>query len=145
MIRGEALFFLISVSTGVLLLFGFDLLRAVRAVFGRHKVLLGGLDFFYWCFAGACAFGVIFQENSGTLRGFSVIGMFLGMAVYHLSISRWIFRIYTVMLRGISTAILWILHILCAPWRFFGKKVGKTAQKTLKNKVKEIRMYFNKQ
>lgn len=145
MIRGEALFFLISVSTGAVLLFGFDLLRAVRAVFWRRKALLGVLDFLYWCLAGACAFGVIFQENSGILRGFSVIGMFLGMMVYHVSVSRWVFRLYTAILRGISTAILWVLHILCAPWRFCGKKFGKTAQKTLKKKVKEIRMYFNKQ
>lgn len=145
LIRGEALTFLISVLAGALLLCGFDLLRALRQVFARRKLLLGMLDFLYWCLAGAAAFGVIFRENSGILRGFCVLGMFLGMVIYHKSVSRWIFGFWTAVFRAISTAILWILRLFCTPWRFFGKKVGKTTQKILKNKGKEIRMYFNKQ
>lgn len=143
-IQGEALFFLASVSTGVLLLFGYDLLRALRAVFPGGKGILAAGDFLYWCLAGVAAFCVMVQKNSGVLRGFSVAGMLLGMLLYHASLSKWILKAFTLILRAISTAIRWFFHLLCTPWRFFSKKVGKKAQKRLKKKVKEIRMYVNK-
>lgn len=144
MIQGEALFFLVSVSTGALLLFGYDLLRALREVFPERKGILAAGDFLYWCLAGIGAFCMVFQKNSGALRGFCVAGMLLGMLFYHKSVSRWILRLFTSVLRAVSTVFGKIFHFLSMPGRLILKKLGKITRKRLKNKVKEIRMYFNK-
>lgn len=143
-IQEEALFFLVSVSTGALILFGYDLLRALREVFPERKGLLSAGDFLYWCMAGIGAFCVVFQRNSGALRGFCVAGMALGMLLYYKSVSRWILGLFTGVFRAVSTVFGKIFHVLRIPAHFFLKKPGKNLRKRLKNKVKEIRMYLNK-
>lgn len=143
-IHGEVLFFGVSVLTGVLIFAGYDLLRALRCVFPGHKGVLGALDFCYWCTAGIVAFGMILFKNSGILRGFSIIGMLLGMIIYYKSLSRLAVRVLSGLLQLISTAIKKILHFLLIPGRFFLKKYRKITLKTLKKKLKRVKINFNK-
>lgn len=72
-IHGEILLFLISASTGVLILFVYDLLRVLRRVFPRGAVLVGIEDLLYWCAAGILIFYMIFTKNSGSLDRKSVV------------------------------------------------------------------------
>jgi spore cortex biosynthesis protein YabQ len=139
-IKSELLFFGISLSTGILILFGYDLLRAFRRVFLHSNFWLAVEDFLYWSIAGIVSFGVIFVKNSGALRGFSLAAILLGMALYHKSVSRYILKGVSWVLQLVTGAVRWILHILLFPFFFLSKKMRKIAQKTLKNRIKEVKM-----
>jgi len=143
-INGEILFFLISVSTGVLILFGYDLLRAFRRVFVHGYLWLAIEDFLYWSIAGIAAFGVIFINNSGMLRGFSIIAMLLGMMLYHKSISRLIIKVVSGILKLIMSVIRAIFNVLTFPLRFISKKMRNKTLKMLKKHIKEVKMTLYK-
>lgn len=139
-IKSELLFFGISLFTGILILFGYDLLRAFRRVFLHSSFWLAVEDFLYWSIAGIVSFGVIFVKNSGALRGFSLMAILLGMALYYKSVSRYILKGVSWVLQLITSAVRWIFHILLFPFFFLSKKMRKIAQKTLKNRIKEVKM-----
>lgn len=143
-ISGEILFFLISVSTGILILFGYDLLRAFRRVFVHGNLWLAIEDFLYWSIAGIVAFAVIFINNSGMLRGFSIIAMLLGMMLYHKSISRFIIGAISGILKLIVSIIRGIFNVLTFPFRFISKKMRNRTFKMLKNRLKRVKMTLKK-
>lgn len=139
-IQGEVFFFLVCASTGVLLMFGYDLLRALRRVFPHGNLLLAVEDFLYWSIAGILAFGVIFLKNSGVVRGFSLCAMAFGMALYYISASRFILKAVSAGLRFFVTILSKITGIVCYPFAFLTKKVCKNPKKALKKRVKEVKM-----
>lgn len=143
-INSEILFFLISVSAGVLILFGYDLLRAFRRVFAHGYLWLAIEDFLYWSIAGIVAFGVIFVNNSGMLRGFSMIAMLIGMMIYHKSISRYIIGAISGILKLIAGIIGAIFNVLTLPLRFISKKMRNKTTKMLKNNIKRFKMTLYK-
>lgn len=139
-IQGEIFFFLVCVSAGALLLFGYDLLRALRRVFPHGSLLLAAEDFLYWSAAGILAFGVIFLKNSGVVRGFSLCAIVLGMGLYHGSVSLWILKGVSVGLGFIVAILRKIAGIIYRPLCFFRKKVCKKPKKALKKRIKEVKM-----
>lgn len=144
-IQGEIFFCLVCASTGVLLMFGYDLLRAVRRVFRHGNLLLAIEDFLYWSMAGILTFGVIFLKNSGVVRGFSLCAIVFGMGLYHISASRFILQAVSAGLRFITTILSKIAGIVCSPFVFLAKKVCKKPKKALKKRIKEVKMtLFNK-
>ena len=137
------MFFLICTSTGVLLMFGYDLLRAVRRVFIHGSLLLALEDFIYWSAAGILAFGVIFLKNSGVVRGFSLCAMMMGMVLYQLSASRPVLKAVSGVLRFLKKVVGKFLKIIGRPLAFFAKKMRKGTKKpkkVLKKRIKEIKM-----
>lgn len=139
-IQDEILFFLVCAATGVLLMFGYDLLRALRRVFPHGNLLLAAEDFLYWSMAGILAFGVIFLKNSGAVRGFSVCAIVLGMALYHVSASRLILKAVSAGMSFTATILSKIAGIVCSPFRFLLKKLYKKPKKALKKRIKEGKM-----
>lgn len=127
---------MVCASAGVLLMFGYDLLRAIRRAF-PHKNLLTALeDFLYWSLAGVFAFGVVFVENSGAIRGFALCAMALGMGSYLGAASPYVLRAASFILKIIKIILSKIAGIVCGPVGFFVNK----AKKPLKNMVKEVKM-----
>ncbi len=79
----EARFFLLSLLTGILLLFAYDLIRVIR-IFIPHKKGLTFLgDYLFWFVGSFLVFVMIYQVNDGIIRGFSVVAMVIGMLAYH--------------------------------------------------------------
>lgn len=143
-IKNELLFFGISFLLGIVILFGYDMLRALRKAFQHSNFMLAVEDFLYWTVAGIVTFTVIFAENSGILRGFSLIATLLGMILYNRSISRFIVLGVSKFLLLVTSAIKWIVHVLLFPVLFLSKKMRKIARKSLKNKIKEVKMLVTK-
>lgn len=143
-IKNEVIFFGISLLVGIVILFGYDILRAVRKVFPHGNLWLAIEDFIYWTAAGITASCIIFLKNSGIVRGFSLIAIVLGMFLYYKSISRYIVKGISWGLQVITGVIRWILHIITFPVLFLSKKMRKIARKTLKNKIKEVKMILYK-
>jgi len=120
-IHHELLFFLISIWSGFLVLCGYDQLRVLRRVISHNTFFQSLEDFFYWTFAGIFCFGVVFVENDGAIRGFSLAAMALGMWFYYCTLSRWVIR-----------SEVFVLKLLLFPVCFTVKKIRHISQKLLK-------------
>lgn len=126
-IHHEILFFLISIWSGVLVLCGYDQLRVLRRVISHNTFFQSLEDFLYWTWAGIFSFGVIFKENGGAIRGFSLAAMAFGMWFYYCTISRWVIR-----------SEVFVLRVILFPVCFTVKKVRHISQKLLK----KVRIWF---
>lgn len=90
-IRDEAALMASSFVLGVVLMGSYDLLRLFRLLV-RHGVWWTGIeDFFYWVYAAAMTFSLLFWGNSGELRAYIIVCVFLGMALYDRIVSRNVF------------------------------------------------------
>ena len=78
-VAGELVFFMRSFLLGFLMRLIF-----FRRVFRQPKLLLDVQDVLFWTFGSFLMFGLLFRENNGTPRLFSLIGIAAGMALYQL-------------------------------------------------------------
>lgn len=139
-IRTEITLFLISVLTGVWILFVYDLLRILRRVFPRGSVLVGIEDLLYWCAAGILVFYVIFTNNDGSLRGFCLAAILLGMLLYNQSISKYLVKGLSAALIAIFRLIKRVFRVIFLPFSFLLKKTREILLKRLKNWAKRFKM-----
>lgn len=79
----EARFFLLSLLTGIALLFAYDLIRVVRLFVPHKKWMVFLVDYLFWFVGSFLVFVMIYQVNDGIIRGFSLAAMVIGMLAYH--------------------------------------------------------------
>ena len=83
-VAGELVFFMRSFLLGFLMRLGYEPIIFFRRVFRQPKLLLDVQDVLFWTFGSFLMFGLLFRENNGTPRLFSLIGIAVGMALYQL-------------------------------------------------------------
>ena len=83
----ELQFFLISILWGGILLLAYDVFRILRRLFKHGAFLIAIEDITFWLAASIFIFTMIYRQNNGIIRGFSIIGMLLGLLIYHFSVS----------------------------------------------------------
>ena len=146
----EVRFFLVSILAGVILLVLYDILRILRIILKPGAIQIGIQDVLFWIAAGVFIFRMMYQMNDGIVRGFSVVGIFLGMLVYKYSISDWLVHSVS---KGILTLFGWIrkvIKVLMTPFRFLlkqlrrfghflGKKIGWISQKIV-GRIKKVQI-----
>ena len=104
-ITTELQFFLLSILWGGTLLLAYDVLRIFRRLV-KHGVLLIAIeDLIFWVLASLFLFIMIFRENNGIIRGFSIIGMLIGLVLYHFSISEWLVKRITQLIQTLLSPI----------------------------------------
>ncbi|EET60553.1 hypothetical protein BRYFOR_07371 [Marvinbryantia formatexigens DSM 14469] len=84
-VQQEALFFFVSILTGVFLVWAYDLFRIFRKVVPHHIVAVSIEDLFYWLAVSFIIFGMIFEKNNGALRGYAFVGILLGVWFQYLA------------------------------------------------------------
>lgn len=141
----ELQFFVISILWGALVLLAYDFLRILRRIVLHNTLIVAIQDLFFWVFASVFIFAMIYVKNSGTIRGYSVMGMGIGMVIYHYILSDWIVMI-------ISRCILLLLGpiFLLIKYIFKGvsflinksKKLMIMIYKQLKSKTKSVKIYL---
>lgn len=77
-IQKEALLFFQAAGAGILLLLGYDLLLALRAVIVHSPALVALEDLLYWICTGFLAFAGLYRANEGRLRSYLFLGVLLG-------------------------------------------------------------------
>lgn len=120
-IHHEILFFLLSTLSGMLILCAYDQLRVLRRVLSHNGFFQSLEDFFFWTFAGIFCFGVAFRGNSGSIRGFSLAAIAFGMWFYHETLSDWVVKSES-----------FVLKTLLLPLKFVLKKIAFLGRKALK-------------
>lgn len=135
--------FLVSVVSGIGLLFLYDFLRIYRGVIhhSRFKIFLE--DYLFWLGSGFAIFLMLYQFNNGAIRSFSALGIALGMWGYHVGPSTPWVCIMSRSLRWIIRQIKKILAILQKPFRFIWK-ICKKVIMHLKKIEKKATIELNK-
>lgn len=141
----ELHFFLYSILWGAIVLLAYDQLRVLRRIIRHNSIIISLEDLVFWVVASVFIFAMIYVKNSGTIRGFSVMGMVIGMVLYHYILSDWIVLLIS---RG-------ILLLLC-PFNFVfkwlkkglnfiigkSKKIINRLYIRLKRRLKSVKLYI---
>lgn len=105
----EIHFFLISILSGGIILLAYDLLRILRRLIKHGTFFLAFEDLIFWIVASIYIFSVIYRHNSGIIRGFSVMGMMIGIVLYHYLFKNYlvdiIVKVIRILLRPLAMAI----------------------------------------
>jgi len=143
----ELKFFAISILWGALVLLAYDQLRVLRRIIRHNNFLVTVQDLIFWVLASVFIFAMIYTKNSGTIRGFSIMGMVIGMLIYHYVFSD---LIVTIISRGILFILYpfsYILKCIKKGFRFIIKLIKKYMFgifMRLKNLVKSIKIILQK-
>lgn len=139
-ISEQAASLLVSVLIGAALFFLYDIFRIFRRVVPHNNFWIGMEDFLYWLCSTAVVFVMLYRENDGMVRGFSIGGIVLGMLVYYALISRFMIRINVVIFRTIFGVIGRIAGVIFRPVKKQGKKFTSFFRKQLKKVCRAVKM-----
>lgn len=117
----EVRLFLISAAFGIALSMAYDVLRIFRRLV-RHGVWWVALeDLLFFFSVSLLVFSMIFAENDGTIRFFSLGSLVLGTFLYYQSVSRYLVRFF-----------VWLIGF---PFRFLSaaaRRCGRLLKKTVR-------------
>ncbi|MFP3155913.1 spore cortex biosynthesis protein YabQ [Lachnospiraceae bacterium ZAX-1] len=137
----------ISLLMGVVLVLVYDLLRVVRRIIPHGKWWIAVEDLLFWTGCAIAVFVMLFRENDGYLRGFSIGGIAIGMLLYSLILSRFVVKASVFLLEKILfilvRPLVWTIRLLKPIMRFLkkiGKKVIRFFKKQLKKMAKAVKM-----
>ena len=74
---------LTAIKLGIKLTLFYDILCIFRFIISHKNYVISLEDFFFWVYAAGIIFQLQLELSNGVLRGFSVLGMLLGMILYN--------------------------------------------------------------
>ena len=142
----ELQFFLISILWGGLLLLVYDGLRIIRRIIKHDSFFVAVEDLIFWVAASLFIFAMMYKENNGIIRGFSVMGMAIGMVLYHYIFSELLVNAITKFIRTLfrpfAIAFSWIKRFILY-LSTIGKKIVKFILRRLKKWRKSVKIALN--
>ncbi len=132
----ELQFFLVSVLWGAILLFVYDILRIIRRLIKHDTFFVALEDLIFWVCASLFIFAMMYQENDGIIRGFSVMGMAIGMLLYHYLLSDFFITITTKFIQLLISPVVFVMNKMKKIIKFMISK-GKTASNFLLRRLKK--------
>lgn len=115
----------VAFFSGVLITLVYDLLRIFRRVISHGNLWIGFEDLIFWIWTALWIFSVLYRENDGNLRMYTIIAMALGMILYHRTVSEPFVKFTGKILKKILQIVLYPLKLLKIYIIFFGKKLKK--------------------
>ena len=111
-----------------------------------RSVLLVVQDFVFCLTVGITTALLLFSHNSGEFRGFVLLGLGIGFAVYHFTVGRWVIRASEYVVFAIKAAFLYAVYYLTWPFITLGRRayvgIDRTVKKQCqKSREKAIRRY----
>lgn len=121
MIGNQIHFFGISIFWGAFLLLFYDMFRIFRRVIPHTGFFVAWEDIIYWMISGVLIFRVMYQQNSGVIRGFSIAAILFGMIVYRWIINDSVVEFVTNLFLSLFAQIKKVLSILLKPLKIIRK------------------------
>lgn len=106
MISNEFSVFLAFVLIGIIISFIFDFFRILRCVYKTPDFVTILEDIAFWLISGIILLLGIFVLNDGNIRGYLFIGLFSGVCLYIVFISKNIINIGTKILNLFNKSVL---------------------------------------
>ena len=72
-----------TIKLGIKLAFIYDGIRILRILISHKNIMISLEDLFFWIYATWIIFQLQLERSEGVLRGFSILGMILGMFLYN--------------------------------------------------------------
>lgn len=136
LVSTQAITFLLSVLNGLFLGVIYDCIRVFRRIIKHSHWVVNVEDLIYWLIGSLIIFIDIFNNNDGTLRGFLYVGVFLGLILYFLLISKWMLtismKLYGIIRKSVAITLKIILKpikIIFRPFIFLARKIYKLLKK----------------
>lgn len=114
LIYDEIELFWVCLLLGMSLALVYDCIRIVRMLFRHWDVFVDMEDLCFWILTAWCVFKTLFHYNEGVLRGYAFVGMFLGVIVYVLTLSR---------------LLMFVVRSMVPYWNRIKNKVGECIKK----------------
>ncbi|SFR71681.1 spore cortex biosynthesis protein YabQ [Anaeromicropila populeti] len=144
--KKEVVFFLSSLLLGIIILIVYDILRIIRRILPHAKWVCALEDIIFWIASAISMFYLMYEQNSGIIRSFSIFGMCLGMFWYHAAVSEWLVKSMTGLIKKIIRFIKKMTAIIMKPvvWlirraKWFGFFVIKHMKKPLRAAIKALK------
>ena len=96
----------VALLSGVLITVVYDVLRIFRRILSHGNLWIGIEDFFFWIWTTFWIFSVLYRENDGNLRIYTISFMVLGMFLYHRIIGEPMVRIVGKVLKKLKAGII---------------------------------------
>lgn len=125
----DSRFFLASIISGIGILVCYDFFRILRSVVPHKNWVVFLEDYIFWVFSGIFVFLMIFQWNNGAIRSFALLGLAIGMAMYHLGPSKPIVCIVSRILKKCILVCMKMIHTILFPLLFLCKKIRNILKK----------------
>ena len=95
---------------GALITIVYDLLRIFRRIIPHGNLWIGIEDFFFWIWTTLWIFSVLYRENDGNLRLYTLCAMALGMIVYHKYVGEPLVKLVGKLLKKLWESIIMKKH-----------------------------------
>ena len=73
----------VAFCSGAFITVVYDALRIFRRILSHENFWIGVEDFFFWIWTTFWIFSVLYRENDGNLRIYTILFMIFGMILYH--------------------------------------------------------------
>lgn len=137
----EVSFFLHSTIMGIVITFVYDWFLILRKLIKHNSLWISLEDIIFWLACGIGVFYMLYRENNGVLRWFTVIGAVIGMAVYKLLIGSKFVHIMSTCIYKIMWLIFKILQVIVKPLKWLLSKLKKLAA-LIKRKLRKLRNFI---
>lgn len=113
---------------GAVITIVYDLIRIFRRVIAHGNFWISVEDFLFWIWTSLWIFSVLYRENDGSFRMYTILAMVLGMIFYHKTMSEPLVNVIGKTLRKVvlfvGRPIKWMKIYIS----FLGKKLKKRIQ-----------------
>ena len=96
----------VALFSGALITVVYDVIRIFRRIISHGNLWIGIEDFFFWIWTTFWIFSVLYRENDGNLRIYTILFMVLGMFLYHRIIGEPVVNITGRVLKKLKTGII---------------------------------------
>ena len=111
--------------SGALITIVYDVLRIFRRVLSHNHFWIGIEDIGFWMWTSLLIFSVLYRENDGNLRLYTMVFMAAGMLAYHGTISEPLVHFAGKILKKLFQILCYPLKMLKIYIIFLGKKLKK--------------------
>lgn len=80
--------FLLSIKVGIKIAFIYEVIVIFRMFVAHCKWVRTAQDLVYWIYVATILYQLQYKHSNGVLRGFSILGVFLGMVLYYIVVGK---------------------------------------------------------
>lgn len=131
--------FLSSIYGGLIGGVVYDIYRTIRYLYKPNKFISYLGDLIFWTIITSIFFYILIKINGGEIRGYIILGFFIGAFIYIKLFSKFILPVCTIVGMAINKIINMILSIILFPFKLLKNKSSPTVKKVKKLPIEFIK------
>lgn len=141
LIAEQVYIFLYAILAGALAAFLYDILRIKRRAIKTGVIIISLEDILYWLVAAVLLFLIVYNSNSGEMRGFIFIGNIIGAVLYESLLSKIVITSSVMIINLIKRLLLFIWKIISFPFILAYKIISVPVRLLLRLITKVLRFF----